>query len=102
MKRLIRRLLHWLQCYRATIGRPDRRRVWHRARAENFFFLPCPVCGEWFGGQEILHLETRTLFTHQDGLIAHGLLVCPRESCREVAAKSWEVDPYYDVKDDVS
>lgn len=67
-------------------------RHFHRwyARREGYFFLPCPVCGEWFGGHEIAHLETRTLFTRAVGPLSYGMLVCPREECRDVAAKSWE------------
>jgi len=88
------RLRHWLKCYRATSGRPDRRRVWREARRYDWFFLPCPICGEWFSGQEIAHLETRSLFVRVSdgpGKLGHGLLVCPKETCRESAALSWSI-----------
>jgi hypothetical protein len=47
------------------------------ALTRGYFWLPCPVCGEKFGGHEAnLALKT-SLYRNQ--------LVCPRPACKDVA-----------------
>ena len=50
------------------------------ARFFGYFWLPCPVCGQHFGGHEILNKKTAHVVV--DG---HVWCVCPRESCNSEA-----------------
>jgi len=47
------------------------------AWAGGYFWLPCPVCGEMFGGHEIAHVCTGALVS-DDG---HAHCVCPKPEC---------------------
>lgn len=52
------------------------------AKAGGFFWLPCPVCGRMFGGNEIRKVFTASL------VIADGSrrVVCPDPMCSHDAA----------------
>lgn len=54
---------------------------WRKWRAGNtYFWLPCPICGEFFAGYE----------KSSGGLlVAHGLsqMTCPKKECGEEAEK---------------
>lgn len=42
-----------------------------------YFWLPCPVCGKYFGGHEIANIFTAALMS-SDG---HAYCVCPDPQC---------------------
>ena len=56
-------------------------RFLHRiyARSFGYFWLPCPLCGEMFGGHEINYTEA---VMRPDG---RCLMVCPNKECRMIA-----------------
>ena len=43
-----------------------------------YFWLPCPVCGKYFGGHEIANKESIIALYSKDG---RGKLVCPDPQC---------------------
>ena len=45
-----------------------------------YFWLPCPICEEYFGGHEIRDKPTACVVV--DG---HAWCVCPKESCNSQA-----------------
>jgi hypothetical protein len=47
------------------------------ARANGFFWLPCPLCGEPFGGHEVDWEAVHTFIDSQDSP-GYGALICPR------------------------
>lgn len=47
------------------------------ARLNGYFWLPCPVCGEMFGGHEVLDRQTGALI-REDG---QAFAVCTDPQC---------------------
>lgn len=47
-----------------------------------YFWLPCPICGRYYGGHEIKS-KTSILYTSLCG----GKCVCPSRGCEEEAQK---------------
>lgn len=47
------------------------------AHANGFFWLPCPVCGEPFGGHEVDWDAVHAFVDSQDAP-GYGALICPR------------------------
>lgn len=56
-------------------------RFLHRiyARVFGYFWLPCPLCGEMFGGHEVNYTEAVSC---SDG---RHRMVCPNKECRMIA-----------------
>jgi hypothetical protein len=52
------------------------------AWAGGYFWLPCPMCGEMFGGHEIANMFTAAVIG-EDG---HAYCVCPKPQCNHDAA----------------
>ena len=50
-----------------------------RANAGGYFWLPCPICGEMFGGFE--WKSGHSLMTSK----SEGVGVCPKKKCKEEA-----------------
>jgi hypothetical protein len=63
------------------------------AKVFGYFWLPCPVCGEYFGGHEV----TRETPSVQVG--SRALLVCPKRECANEAIShnlaEWYKVPYW-------
>lgn len=56
------------------------------ARLFGYFWIPCPVCGEEFGGQ-----ETGLYALPEPGTNGmRGWLACRKRTCQEVAVKAME------------
>lgn len=55
------------------------------AERNNYFWLPCPVCGEMFSGAE----SSNASLCKKEG-VNSGMSVCTKKSCITVAEKSWE------------
>lgn len=62
---------------------------WRRLRASigGYFWLPCPSCGSYFGGHEVLHDGE-----HQNSIPTGphtGRLICPACALRGVGDRAW-------------
>ena len=60
------------------------------ANVFGYFWLPCPVCGEDFGGHEIANMNTRCVVDKAGRCMS----VCTKESCNEVALRLYTCGPY--------
>lgn len=65
-------------------------RLMHKlyAHAFGYFWLPCPVCGEPFGGHEA-HRHTEAVLC-EDG---HAYCVCPKPECNAEARRRRQEGP---------
>lgn len=62
------------------------------ARTFGYFWLPCPICGEHFGGHEIK--DRKTAHVVVDG---HSWNVCPKPACNSEAI-SRNIKQWYQQK----
>lgn len=62
-------------------------RLAHKLYANLFgyFWLPCPVCGEHFGGHEVSAFSGAVIVEKEDG--PHAYCVCSKNSCQEEAKR---------------
>lgn len=69
-------------------------RWFHKFYAKTFgyFWLPCPICGEYFGGHEILDKKTAHILV--DGTIWS---VCTKDACISEAI-SHNISKWYATK----
>ena len=49
------------------------------AKINGYFWLPCPICGEYFGGHE-KHGDVNIITSHGDGWVK-SIGVCKKTSC---------------------
>lgn len=63
-------------------------RLFHylRAKLSGYFWIPCPVCGENFGGHEITAGKCEAMPISGDW--HHGKLVCPKAACQSTAKQA--------------
>lgn len=69
-------------------------RRWNRFRAwfGGYFWIPCPLCNQMFGGHEWRDYDGNPMsIPHPDGVPGHGIGICP--DCTR-AGKGWYGDPY--------
>jgi len=63
------------------------------AKVSGRFWLPCPICGAYFGGHEV------TPETPSVPVGDHAFLVCPRQKCHNEAISrnlaEWYKVPFY-------
>jgi hypothetical protein len=79
------------QAYERGRRIPERRRRAHQAyaRAHGFFWLPCPLCGQMFGGHEWRHIDGKPAAIYTDpGDPGHGTGICP--SCTRTGGGRWD------------
>jgi hypothetical protein len=63
-------------------------RTFHKFYADvmGYFWFPCPVCGEPFGGHELDENYVALEATAKDGK-AMATVVCPKEACKAEAVR---------------
>ena len=63
-----------------------------------YFWLPCPICHEYFGGHEVANIETISV-----PVGSRAYIVCPKEKCISEAISmnfsAWYKAPYYKKHD---
>lgn len=70
------------------------------AKALGFFWLPCPICGQYFGGHEWKNVNGHVSdIPHREMELSKGLGwgICPECTAKGIGCYAWAVDPDWHI-----